>query len=81
MSTQMIIRLDPDLKGKASNFAKAEGKNVSEIVRELLVSYVKSRDIGSYIETVWNRVGVKIKEKGFSSTDVDAMVKKVRAGQ
>ena len=36
MNTQMILRIDPELKSKVSNLAKAEGKRVSEVVRELL---------------------------------------------
>jgi hypothetical protein len=35
MTTQMIVRIDPKLKTKVSNLAKAEGKRVSEVVREL----------------------------------------------
>lgn len=79
MTTQMIVRIDPALKDKVSIFAKAEGKNVSEIVREQLESYVKNRDIGSYIDDLWNRMGSKIKKKGFSSDDIDSVIQKVRA--
>ena len=79
MTTQMIVRIDPTLKNKVSNFAKAEGKNVSEIVREQLESYVKNRDIGSYIDDLWKRIGTKIKKKGFGSDDIDSIIKKVRA--
>jgi len=53
MTTQMIVRIDPDLKAKVNSFAKIEGKNVSEIVRELLEEYVKTRDIDSYIDNLW----------------------------
>jgi predicted DNA-binding protein len=35
MTPQMIVRIDPELKTKVSNLAKAEGKRVSEVVREL----------------------------------------------
>lgn len=79
MTTQMIVRIDPTLKNKVNNFAKAEGKNVSEIVRELLVSYVKNRDIGSYIDDLWSRTGTKIKKQGFGPDDIDSIIKKVRA--
>ncbi len=79
MTTQMIVRIDPALKNKVSDFAKAEGKNVSEIVRELLESYVKNRDIGSYIDDLWSRIGTKIKNKGFGSDDIDSIIQKVRA--
>jgi predicted DNA-binding protein len=79
MTTQMIVRIDPALKNKVSNFAKAEGKNVSEIVRELLESYVKNRDIGSYIDDLWDRIGAKIKKQGFGPDDIDSIIQKVRA--
>ena len=55
MPSQMIIRIDPDLKNKVNSIAKNEGKSVSEVVRELLGEYVKNRDIGSYIDDLWDR--------------------------
>ena len=36
MATQMIIRVEPSLKNKVRRLAEAEGKNLSELVRELL---------------------------------------------
>ncbi len=36
MATQMIIRVEPGLKDKIRQLAKSEGKNLSELVRELL---------------------------------------------
>ena len=78
MTTQMIVRIDPILKNKVSNFARAEGKNISEIVRELLVSYAKNRDIGFYIDDLWSRIGTKIKKQGFGSDDIDSIIQKVR---
>jgi len=79
MTTQMIVRIDPALKNKVSNFAKAEGKNVSQVVRELLENYVKNRDIGSYIDDLWSRIETKIKKQGFGSDDIDSIIQKVRA--
>jgi predicted HicB family RNase H-like nuclease len=34
MTSQMIVRIDPELKAKVNNLAKAEGKSVSEVVRD-----------------------------------------------
>ena len=42
MVTRIIVRVDPDLKTKVSSLAKSEGKNVSEVIRELLESYVRN---------------------------------------
>lgn len=81
MTAQMIVRIDPNLKNKVSNFAKAEGKNVSEVVRDLLENYVKDRDISAYIDDVWDRIGTKIKANNFGAKDVESVIKKVRAGK
>jgi predicted DNA-binding protein len=79
MTTQMIVRIDPDLKAKVNNFAKAEGKSVSEVVRELLEEYVKARDIDSYIDNLWDRIGGKLTSSGFASKDVKSVIHDVRA--
>ncbi len=52
MSTQMFIRVEASLKKKVSQLAKAEGKNLSQIVRELLEKYTKERDMGTYIDNL-----------------------------
>lgn len=81
MSTQMIVRIDPELKEKAGNLAKAEGRNISEVVRELLENYVKDRDISEYIDGLWERIGIKIKEQGISVSDIDSVISQVRTGK
>jgi predicted DNA-binding protein len=78
MATQMIVRLDPELKAKVNNFAKVEGKSVSEVVRELLEEYVKSRDINSYIENLWERIGGKLASSGIGPKDVKRIIRDVR---
>ena len=78
MSTQMIVRIDPELKAKVNNFAKAEGKSVSEVVRELLQEYVKTRDIGSYIDNLWERIGGKLASSGIGPKDVKRIIRDVR---
>ena len=60
MTTQMIVRIDPQLKNTVSSLAKAEGKNISEVVRELLEEYVRNRDISLYIDDLWQRIGDKL---------------------
>jgi hypothetical protein len=74
----MIVRVDPDLKAKVNNFAKIEGKSVSEIVRELLQEYVKNRDMGTYIDNLWDRVGGKLSSSGVGPKDVKRIVRDVR---
>ena len=79
MATQMIIRLDPFLKEKVSNLARKEGKNLSELVRELLERYVRERDMGAYIDNLWDKIGRRLSEKNISQTDIDGIIQKVRS--
>jgi predicted DNA-binding protein len=78
VTTQMIVRVDPDLKAKVNNFAKIEGKNVSEVVRELLEEYVKSRDIESYIDHLWERIGDKLTSNEFGPKDIKRVIRDIR---
>lgn len=78
MSKQMIIRIDPVLKSRVENYARAEGKNVSMVVRELLENYIVDRDISGYIDDLWNRIGTKIREQGISTDDIDAIIEQTR---
>ena len=79
MATQMIIRLDPGLKDKVSKLAKKEGKSLSELVRELPEKYTKDRDIGSYIDNLWDRIGKKMSENNITPSDLDTAIKEVRS--
>jgi predicted DNA-binding protein len=79
MTSQMIVRLDPELKTKVNNLAKAEGKSVSEVVRELIEGYVRDRDISSYIDNLWERVGGKLAAHRIKPQDVQRVIREVRA--
>lgn len=78
MSVQMIIRVDDDLKEKVNHLAKAEGKNLSQVVRELLKNYAKERDAKTYIDTLWDDIGKSLTEAGSSQNSVDEAIKQVR---
>jgi predicted DNA-binding protein len=77
----MIVRIDPELKAKVSTFALSEGKNVSQVVRELLENYVKDHDIVAYVDNLWNRVGDRLTSKGNSPADIQQIIDDVRAGK
>ncbi len=79
MATQMIIRIEPDLKNKVSQLAKAEGKNLSELVRELLEKYTKERDTSAYIDTLWDRIGQHLAQNNISEPDIEKAIKQVRS--
>jgi len=79
MPTQMIVRIDPELKARVNNLAKAEGKSVSEVVRELIEGYVRDRDISSYIDNLWERVGDKLAARRIKPQDVQRAIREARA--
>ena len=78
MTTQMIVRIEPDLKAQVSRLAKAEGKTVSEIVRELLNGYVKDRDMGGYVDDLWGRIGAKLDPQGNDPTHIQKVIEQSR---
>ena len=79
MTTQMIVRINPELKNKVNSLARSEGKSVSEVVRELLEDYVKNRDIGLYIDDLWQRLGDKLISRKIGSNDIQRAIQEVRA--
>mgnify|MGYP001617807258 CR=1 FL=1 len=81
MPTQMIIRVDPELKERLNRLARVEGKTTSEMVRGLLESYIEEHDIGSYIDDLWGRVGKKLKARGVTPGAIDKAVKAARKGK
>ncbi len=78
MATQMIIRLDPELKERVSMLAKKEGKTLSGLVRELLEKYSRERDLGAYIDNLWDRIGKKLSENNITTSDTDKAIKEAR---
>ena len=79
MATQMIIRIDPRLKEKISRLAQSEGKNLSELVRELLEKYTKERDMGAYIDNLWDSIGKKLSKNNISESDIENAIQQVRS--
>ena len=74
MKSQLIIRIDSDLKDKINYLAQNEGKNVSSVVRDLLVQYVKEKDISEHIEDIWNEIGSDLRKKKISVEDIDQII-------
>ncbi len=79
MTTQMIIRIEPSLKDKISKLAKSEGKSLSELIRELIENYTKERDMGNYIDELWNSIGEKLSKKNVEKSDIENAIKQVRS--
>lgn len=81
MTTQMIIRMDAEIKSKITILARNEGKTASQIVRELIENYIKERDIGSYIDDLWDRIGDKLSSNGTGINDIEKTIREVRAAK
>ena len=79
MTTQMIIRVEPALKNKVSNLAKSEGKSLSELVRELLENYSRERDMGAYIDNIWDSIGKKLSLENVNESDIEEAIKRTRS--
>jgi len=79
MATQMIIRVDPILKNKVSQLAKAEGKNLSELVRELLEKYTKERDMSAHIDNLWDKIGQNFSQNNITEKNIEEAIKQVRS--
>jgi len=77
----MIIRIDNEIKNRLTKLARIEGKSTSEMVRELIEERIKERDIGSYIDDLWNRTGKKLESKGVTHASISKAIKASRKKQ
>ncbi len=79
--TQLLIKIDPELKKKVAKLARQEGKTTSLVVREMVEAYVREHDIASYVDDLWGRIGAKMRTKGRRPEDVRKAIRSVRAGR
>ncbi len=75
MTTQMIIRIDTEIKNRLTKLARIEGKTTSQMVRELIEDHIKQKDVGAYIDDLWSRISLKLRSKGVKSQDIDRAIK------
>ena len=78
MQTQLIIRVDAELKESVRRLAAAEGKSLSEAMRELMIRYVKERDRKGYIMALWDELGSEVRAQGVSEGDIESIIREVR---
>lgn len=78
MGDQILIRMDPALKQQLSKAARMEGKTSSEVIRTLVEDYLRQRDVGAYIDSLWDRFGKDFKARKLTAGDVTAAVKASR---
>ena len=74
----ILINIDGNLKSRFDRTAKMEGKTRSEKIRELMSEYVSERDIGKWIDDIWNGIGNTLKSAGYKQKDVEQAVKRAR---
>lgn len=79
MTSQMIIRMNPEIKSKLTSLARNDGKTPSQFVSELIENYIPKSDMGSYIDDLWARIGTKLSDKGVEVTDIESVIQEVRA--
>jgi len=81
MATQILIRVDEDLKRKVQKLARAEQKSVTQKIREILYQYVEEHDIERSLKSLWKEIGEEIKKAGYKPSDVNRIIKEVRSGK
>jgi predicted DNA-binding protein len=81
MTTQMIIRIDLEMKNRLNKLARVEGKTTSQMVRDLIEDYIREKDIGTYIDNLWNRIGGKLRSKGINQRDINRAIKESRSNR
>jgi predicted transcriptional regulator len=70
--------MDPELKRKLTRLATMEGKSSTQVVRDLIEDYVKRRDVASYIDALWERIGQGLKSAGVGAEDVARTIRENR---
>lgn len=78
MTEQLLIRVAPELKRKLTRAATLEGKTSTQVVRDLIEDYVRQRDMPSYIATLWDRIGTRLKAAGVKPGDAAKALREAR---
>lgn len=81
MTSQILVRVDKDLKDKFRKLSGIEQKSVNEKMRELMEEYVRDHSIESAMKDLWDEIGNSMLKKGYRESDVEKMIKKVRSGK
>ena len=81
MVSQVLIRVDKTLKDKFQRLSRTEQKSVNEKVRELMEDYVKEHDMEAAMRSLWDEIGQSLRKKGYKPSDVNKVIKEVRAGR
>ncbi len=78
MATQIVIRIDSEVKERFSKLARMEGKTPGQALRELIENYIKERDTRTYIDDLWTRIEGKLRSKDLKQKDINRVIKEAR---
>jgi len=81
MVSQILIRVDKELKSKFQRLSRTEQKSVNQKVRELMEDYVKDHSMEAAMRSLWDEIGQSLKKKGYKASDVNKKIKEVRTGR
>ncbi len=79
MASQILIRVDKELKQKFQRLSKLENKSVNEKIKELMDQYVQEHDMESALRRLWSEIGSSLKKKGYKAKDVERIIREVRS--
>ena len=51
------------------------------MVRELIEKYLRERELGAYVDDLWNRVGKKLASRDVGLEDIERTIREVRMGR
>lgn len=77
----LIVRMDEKTKQDFYRLVRTEGTSASEKVREMIEDYLQKHDISRAVDNLWEKIGTKMKKKGFREKDIPRIVKQVRSGR
>ena len=78
MTTQMLIRIDAKKRKTLDQLSKSEGKTTSDVVRDLIDTFIIEHDLSGYIDGLWNRIGQSLKRKGHQEAAIPRFIKEAR---
>ncbi|MFH1995181.1 MAG: hypothetical protein ABIJ24_05770 [Nitrospinota bacterium] len=78
MASQILVRVDNELKEKFQRVSGIERKSVNEKLRELMEEYVRDHSMESAMKNLWDDIGRSMKKKKYKESDVEKMIRKVR---
>jgi hypothetical protein len=81
MTSQILVRVDKELKDKFQRLTGRERKSVNEKVRELMEEYVREHSMEPAMKNLWDEIGRSMKKKGYKVSDVEKMIKKARSAK